>query len=138
MSEDGKMKPRRLQSDTRASMRLVGTGGVAIGKASVPAARPAVNSAVAGFGPGRQVGRQVMKRRQLLALIAWSLAAAGPMGRAGDATPPERVPPRVVSQVQPTYPEALAASGIKGEVLVGFIVDRDGNVADPFVITSSN
>ena len=47
MSEEGKMNPRRLQSDTRASMRLAGAGGVAIGKASVPAGWPLVNSAVA-------------------------------------------------------------------------------------------
>ena len=31
MSEEGKMKPRRLQSDTSASMRLAGAGGVDIG-----------------------------------------------------------------------------------------------------------
>jgi len=47
-------------------------------------------------------------------------------------------PPRVVRQDPPVYPEALVASGIRGEVLVGFIVDRNGDVADPYVITSSN
>ncbi|EIQ01189.1 periplasmic protein TonB [Opitutaceae bacterium TAV1] len=39
---------------------------------------------------------------------------------------------------KPAYPFEMRRSGVNGEVLVGFIVDADGNVRDPFVVRSTN
>lgn len=39
---------------------------------------------------------------------------------------------------KPAYPFEMRRSGLNGEVLVGFIVDAEGNVRDPFVVRSSN
>ncbi len=44
--------------------------------------------------------------------------------------------PRV--QIRPVYPHEMSRAGINGEVLVGFIVDSEGNVRDPYVIRSTH
>jgi protein TonB len=41
-------------------------------------------------------------------------------------------------QVRPTYPLEMSRAGINGEVLVGFIVDAEGNVQNPYVIRSTH
>ena len=48
------------------------------------------------------------------------------------------VTPVVVYQEQPVYPFSLRLSGIKGKVVVEFIVDPQGNVIQPSVIESSH
>ena len=48
------------------------------------------------------------------------------------------VPPEVVYQVVPTYPEELKSKQIRGEVLVAFIVERDGKVGEAYVIQASH
>lgn len=40
-------------------------------------------------------------------------------------------------QPAPTFPFEMKRAGISGDVLVGFIVDTEGNVRDPYVIKSS-
>lgn len=44
--------------------------------------------------------------------------------------------PRV--RVNPVYPHEMSRSGLNGKVTVGFIVDSEGNVRDPYVISSSH
>jgi TonB family protein len=52
---------------------------------------------------------------------------------AGDQTPP-----RVTRQTRPIYPVAQRASGLRGEVLVDFVVDPEGQVTNPFVVRTLN
>jgi protein TonB len=49
-----------------------------------------------------------------------------------DKVPVPRVPARL------NYPPEMSRAGIEGEVLVGFIVDSEGNVRNPYVISSSH
>jgi TonB family protein len=50
----------------------------------------------------------------------------------------DNVPPRVVRQTHPIYPYAMRRSGLRGEVVVDFIVDIEGNVRRANVIRSLN
>ncbi len=47
-------------------------------------------------------------------------------------------PPVVRVQARPVYPHEMSRAGINGEVVVGFIVDSDGNVRDPYIISSTH
>jgi TonB family protein len=47
-------------------------------------------------------------------------------------------PPRVVFQARPEYPFAMRASGMRGEVVVSFIVDIEGRVRNAHVVRSLN
>jgi TonB family protein len=47
-------------------------------------------------------------------------------------------PPKVVYRAQPIYPFVMKASGMRGETLVEFIVDKTGSVKDPVVVKSNN
>ena len=46
--------------------------------------------------------------------------------------------PRVIAQPAPVYPEVMRESGLRGEVLVDFIVDREGRVTRAYVVRSLN
>lgn len=46
--------------------------------------------------------------------------------------------PEARVRINPVYPFDMRRSGLRGEVIVGFIVDSDGNVRDPFIVRSSN
>jgi protein TonB len=46
--------------------------------------------------------------------------------------------PRPVVRINPVYPFEMRRSGLKGEVLVEFIVDTQGNVRDPLILRSSH
>lgn len=46
--------------------------------------------------------------------------------------------PTPTFQPKPPYPFELKRSGIEGEVVVGFIVDSQGAVVDPFIVRSTN
>lgn len=46
--------------------------------------------------------------------------------------------PEATVRIKPIYPFEMRRSGLKGEVTVGFIVDSDGNVRDPYIIKSSS
>ncbi len=48
----------------------------------------------------------------------------------------QRPEPRV--RINPVYPFEMRRSGLRGEVLVEFIVDTQGNVRDPIIIRSSH
>ncbi|MFA6959805.1 MAG: energy transducer TonB [Opitutaceae bacterium] len=47
-------------------------------------------------------------------------------------------PPVPRSPIQPFFPQDMNRAGINGEVVVGFIVDSEGNVQNPFVVSSSH
>lgn len=46
--------------------------------------------------------------------------------------------PRTRVQTPPTYPHALKASGVSGEVWVEFVVDESGRVLNPTVVRSTH
>jgi protein TonB len=46
--------------------------------------------------------------------------------------------PEARVRIKPVYPFEMRRSGLKGEVVVGFIVDSTGEVRDPYVVRSSN
>jgi len=48
------------------------------------------------------------------------------------------VPVKVVQRAQPIYPRSMIASGLRGEVLVEFVVDKNGQVKDPVVQQTNN
>ncbi|MBC7369794.1 MAG: TonB family protein [Undibacterium sp.] len=50
----------------------------------------------------------------------------------------KQVQPRVTFQARPVYPHAMRANGMKGEVLVDFVVDQEGRVRNAFVVKSLN
>lgn len=47
-------------------------------------------------------------------------------------------PPVARVQVRPVYPQAMSRAGINGEVVVGFIVDSEGNVRSPYIVSSTH
>lgn len=47
-------------------------------------------------------------------------------------------PLRATVRMNPQYPFEMRRSGLKGEVLVEFIVDTKGQVRDPFIVRSSH
>ncbi len=47
-------------------------------------------------------------------------------------------PPKPIKQDQPNYPYWMAKAGLCGEVTVEFIIDRTGQVRNPFVVGSNN
>lgn len=49
-----------------------------------------------------------------------------------------RVPARVISQERPVYPWAMRLNGMRGEVLVDFVVNREGRVQRAFVARTLN
>jgi TonB family protein len=50
----------------------------------------------------------------------------------------KRTVPKVTRQQRPVYPFAMRASGMRGEVVVDFIVDIEGRVRNPYVVRSLN
>lgn len=50
----------------------------------------------------------------------------------------KRSQPRVIDQERPIYPFAMRANGMKGEVIVDFIVDLEGRVRNAYVVRSLN
>ena len=46
--------------------------------------------------------------------------------------------PEARVRINPVYPFEMRRSGLKGEVVVGFIVDSNGDVRDPYIVRSSN
>jgi protein TonB len=46
--------------------------------------------------------------------------------------------PEARVRINPVYPFEMRRSGLKGDVVVGFIVDSNGDVRDPYIVRSSN
>ncbi|WP_399685909.1 energy transducer TonB [Xenophilus sp.] len=49
-----------------------------------------------------------------------------------------KVPPRLLSRVDPRYPEELIEQGIRGTVRARFTVDRQGRVRDAQIVSASH
>ena len=43
------------------------------------------------------------------------------------------IPPKVISQQRPKYPYAMARFGLRGQVLIDFVVDKQGQVREPVI-----
>ncbi len=46
--------------------------------------------------------------------------------------------PEARVRIKPVYPFEMRRSGLKGEVVVGFIVDSNGDPREPYIVRSSN
>jgi protein TonB len=46
--------------------------------------------------------------------------------------------PEARVRIKPIYPFEMRRSGLKGEVVVGFIVDSNGDPREPYIVRSSN
>ncbi|MCU0792163.1 MAG: TonB family protein [Opitutaceae bacterium] len=46
--------------------------------------------------------------------------------------------PEARVRINPVYPFEMRRSGLKGEVVVGFIIDAEGGVRDPYIVRSSH
>lgn len=66
-----------------------------------------------------------------------SLGTGAGLGNIFDLAALDRRPQARV-RINPVYPFEMRRSGLRGEVLVGFIVDSQGNVRDPHIVRSSN
>ena len=82
------------------------------------------------FAPARRDGRPVEADVKVPFVVSMRQQANGAGGKL--------VRPRVTSQTPPLYPAAMQANGMRGEVLVDFIVDREGRVRNAFAARSLN
>jgi len=82
------------------------------------------------FAPARRAGRPVAAELHLPFIITGTFDEAVRKG--------EMVPPRAVHQVTAEYPPGMRVSGLRGEVLVDFVVDREGRVTNAYVARSLN
>ena len=61
---------------------------------------------------------------------------APPAGALG--AEPVKVPPRLLSRIDPRYPDELMEQGIRGAVRVRFTVDRQGRVRDAQIVSATH
>jgi TonB family protein len=82
------------------------------------------------FAPARNGGQAVATELRVAFLFYPPMAPV----------PTKQTPPRVIrrSQVPPIYPAAMKTGGIRGEVLLAFVVDKEGTVRNPVVVRSNN
>jgi TonB family protein len=80
------------------------------------------------FAPARRQGLAVAAAVR----VPFILVAPGNT-RVGDYTPAQ-----ATNQVTPDYPDALRKSGLRGEVVIDFVVDRAGKVTEAHVVRSLN
>jgi TonB family protein len=83
------------------------------------------------FAPARKAGAPVAEDVRVPFIVLPS--DRGLQGMQGDV-----VPPRVISQRRPDYPESMRQGRMRGEVVVQFVVDIEGRVLNPFVVQSVN
>lgn len=81
------------------------------------------------FAPARSGGQPVAAQVRVPFIVV-SPSSGMPAG--------EQTPPRATRQTRPVYPFAQRASGLRGEVLVDFVVDVQGQVTNPFVVRTLN
>ena len=72
----------------------------------------------------------------LLSLLAATaaLAADSPQSTPQSAN----TPPKAVHRVTPVFPYNMRAAGLTGVVTVGFVVDPEGRVQEPRIVSSNN
>jgi TonB family protein len=81
------------------------------------------------FVPARRAGQPVAATARVPFVVETGTPILGE-GR--------QVPPAVIDQPGPLYPRAMRATGMRGEVLVDFVVDIEGRVRNAFVVKSLN
>lgn len=81
------------------------------------------------FAPARRGGQPVAAELRAPFIVV----TGGPFRADG-----KKVPPKVIKQEEPMYPWAMRASGLRGEVVVDFVVDIEGRVRDAYVARSLN
>jgi TonB family protein len=128
---------RQLREQTTAwgtvSLDAAGVpGAVALEPGTPDQAKPYIEAALKQwrFAAARHGGQPV----------AAEFRAAFLLYPEADPIPSTAKPPQVIrsSQVTPVYPYAMRRYGITGEVLVNFVVDRDGRVRNPVVVRCSS
>lgn len=48
------------------------------------------------------------------------------------------VPPKPIRREAPSYPYEMKRGGLSGDVMVEFIIDKEGNVKNPYIVGSNN
>lgn len=84
------------------------------------------------FAPARKGGQAVASQIRVPFILVDASQRLMETSREG------ALPPRPISQAKPTYPVSMHASGLRGEVVVGFIVDIEGRTRDVRVLQSLN
>ena len=82
------------------------------------------------FAPARREGKAVVADVRMSFIVTMRDEESIGVGK--------RTSPRVQVQEAPRYPFAMRANGMRGEVLVDFIVDIEGRVRRAFVVRSLN
>lgn len=123
----------------------------------------ALRAEIASYASAPQTGSQTFVAASPSAAIApqtppLSEGGAGALSAKGSMTSAERTPvatteadgsdvydlkkltrpPKPVSRMRPEYPAELRATGIRGEITMSFIVDRDGSVRDVKTVSASH
>jgi TonB family protein len=76
------------------------------------------------FAPARRAGEPVDAQVRLPFVV---LPPEEPL-------PTDRTPPKVVFRAPPVYPLGLRRQGMRGEVVVEFVIDPEGSVKNPIVV----
>jgi TonB family protein len=116
-----------------AEVSVDAAGNVTAVKNAPPGLEHAFTVAVKNwrFAPARRGGVPVAAEVRMPFVIVTD----GSAGEFGDG---KRTLPRATLQQPPRYPMAMRASGMRGEVLVDFLVDIEGRVRNPYVVRSLN
>ena len=128
----GKNTPAFPPEVVWATVSLDATGGPTGLKDEPPALAELLEKAVHAwrFAPARRAGVAIPSELRVPFII---VSPTEGMMDTGNATLP-----RVLRQIPPTYPLAMRQSGLRGEVLVDFVVDIEGRVTRAFVVRSLN
>ena len=95
----------------------------------VRAVRPAIERSLPQwrFAPARKNGQPVATRQPINFVLQMA-----PNPKARDKQP------EVVIQPEPVYPDSMMQSDMVGSVMIAFVVDANGGVSEPKVLSSSN
>jgi TonB family protein len=115
-----------------ADVSVDATGAITAVKNGPPALarRLAIAAKNWRFAPARGGGQPVASEVRVPFVIIMGGASARQTGKL--------VQPIVKFQTRPVYPWAMQANGMRGEVLVDFVVDIEGRVRNAFVVRSLN
>ncbi|MDP3070650.1 MAG: TonB family protein [Opitutaceae bacterium] len=83
------------------------------------------------FAPARRGGAAVAAELRTAFVVVTGSEEVG----VGAGT---KMPPRAITQARPVYPREMRASGLRGEVVVDFIVDIEGRVRNAYAARSLN
>ncbi len=81
------------------------------------------------FAPATRNGKPVKANLTLPVVVDFRSPRTAP--------PLVSVAPKPVHQEAPVYPPSMRASGVRGQVIVDFVVDKSGRVVDPFALSST-